>query len=207
MSTETHAAVARLLSSNSQWAADVHKSLPTFFKDSGKGQAPKILWIGCADSRVPESVVTASKPGDIFVHRNIANQFHLDDDNAMSILAFAVDQVQVEHVFIVGHSECGGAAASYNAVKSGVAPSSTTPLGRWLSPLIKLAESLGISEKPISEALPAIVVANVKRQVENVCKAPTITNAWSQKKNVWVHGLVYDLHTGRLDDLQVSRGP
>jgi len=87
----------RLLSSNAQWADDVEKAEPTFFKNTLKGQQPKILWLGCADSRVPESVIMACRPGDIFVHRNIANQFHLTDDSAQSVLAYAIGELKIEH--------------------------------------------------------------------------------------------------------------
>jgi carbonic anhydrase len=201
-----HVPVLRLLSANSQWSADVQQSLPDFFENCAKGQSPKVLWIGCADSRVPESVITAAKPGDIFVHRNIANQFHPEDDSALSVLAYAVDFLGVEHVVVVGHTECGGAAACYNAAKAGDLSPPTTPLARWLLPLIKLTSTLDVSDKDLTEALPIIVTENVKKQVENISQTVTMKNAWAEKKNVWVHGLVYEIGTGRLRDLDVSRG-
>ncbi|KAG8970127.1 hypothetical protein FRC03_011145 [Tulasnella sp. 419] len=92
-----HQLISRVQSANAQWAEDVKLAEPSFFEELAKGQAPKILWLGCSDSRVPESVIMAARPGDIFVHRNIANQFHPDDDSALSVLAYAVDTVKVEH--------------------------------------------------------------------------------------------------------------
>ncbi|KIP01124.1 hypothetical protein PHLGIDRAFT_38394, partial [Phlebiopsis gigantea 11061_1 CR5-6] len=102
--------LTRLLTSNAQWATDVSRVEPAFFEQCAKGQSPKVLWIGCADSRVPESVVLACKPGEVFVTRNIANQVHLHDDSVLAVLAYAVAELGVEHVVVVGHSNCGGVA-------------------------------------------------------------------------------------------------
>jgi len=217
-----HAPITRLLSANAQWASDVDRAEAGFFAQTAKGQTPSILWIGCADSRVPESVITGSRPGEIFVHRNIANQFHLDDDSALAVLTYAVEHLGVEHVVVVGHTECGGAAACFNASCSpafspgkafatdpSLAPDA--PLNRWLAPLTTLAAELQLSSTPKDEAVPVIVEENVRMQVENLCQAPTIVNAWANKsakgKDVWVHGWVYDLASGRLKDLGVTQGP
>ncbi|TDL27041.1 carbonic anhydrase [Rickenella mellea] len=199
-----------LLATNTQWSSDVSKSEPGFFPNGAKGQSPKVLWFGCADSRVPESVVTASKPGDIFVHRNIANQFHLNDDSALSVLTYAVEQLGVEHVIVVGHTQCGGAAGAYAAACSNPEPSPTppaTPLERWLAPLISLARDLRLSTAPRDQALAVLVDESVKTQVANVCKSDVIERAWAGGKNVYVHGWVYELESGRLRDLDVSKGP
>ncbi|OAX38208.1 carbonic anhydrase [Rhizopogon vinicolor AM-OR11-026] len=203
-----------LLNANQQWAQSVIQDRPEFFAQSATGQSPKILWIGCSDSRVPESVITASKPGDIFVHRNIANQFHLHDDSALSVLTYAVKAVGVEHVVLVGHTNCGGAAACLQAAKDADAAASTgtgasqpdTPLTRWLNPLTKLVQSLDLSACSASEALNKVVEANIIMQVDNLCKAEPITAAWAdpQAKQVTVHGWVYDLAEGRIKEL-VSR--
>ncbi|KAA1472334.1 carbonic anhydrase [Dentipellis sp. KUC8613] len=214
------AAVARLFTANNQWADAVRSTEPTFFQQQSKGQAPKVLWIGCADSRVPESVVTASKPGDIFVHRNIANQFHLDDDSALSVLTYAIDHLGVEHVIIVGHTHCGGAAACYEAAlaqaqsqsqsPSQAAPEApTTPLARWLAPLTALVASLRLSTTPAAQAMPLIVEENVRAQVANVVAAPPLQGAWADpaRKKVWVHGWVYEVENGTLKDLGVTQGP
>lgn len=208
-------ALEQLLFANSKWAETVDEADPGFFKESTKGQFPKVLWIGCADSRVPESLITGSKPGDIFVHRNIANQFHLEDDSALSVLTYALDVVGVEHVVLAGHTHCGGAAACYQAAQEAAvatnaeSPKAASPLSRWLAPLTDMIGKLDLSNKSPSEALDYIVEENVKRQVDNICNAEPIKSAWArgEGKQVWVHGWVYDIGNGRIRDLKVSRGP
>jgi len=214
--------VNRLFAANAQWAADVAKHEPGFFKESAKGQAPHTLWIGCADSRVPETVITGARPGDIFVNRNVANQFNPEDTNVLAVLRYAVDYLGVEHVAIVGHTSCGGANASLAAALSGAAnqdgPIATIPsepadsdLNRWLEPLTRIATSLPLSSLPKDEALQLVVEANVKTQVEKLANSEVIRNAWTQGtpkgQKVWIHGWVYDLSTGLLRDLNISRGP
>ncbi|KAJ7343306.1 carbonic anhydrase [Mycena albidolilacea] len=214
-----HPDLERFFSLNSEWAKRVQSQEPEFFAKSATGQTPKILWIGCSDSRVPESVVTAVRPGEIFVHRNIANQFHLDDNSVQSVLTYAVNHLGVQHVVIVGHTECGGAAACFGAACSAqfnphaptcvIDPSlePDAPLNQWLTPLTKLVASLKMSSVPKVLALPLIVEENVKKQVQNLSMAQTIVDAWTDDKKVWVHGWVYDLAKGQLRDLGVSRGP
>ncbi|KAH9981596.1 carbonic anhydrase [Russula compacta] len=202
------ATLAKLFLSNSQWLKAVDAAEPGFFEQSAKGQSPKILWLGCSDSRVPESVITASRPGDIFVHRNIANQVHPDDDSVLSVITYAVAVVGVEHILVVGHTNCGGAAACYKAVTSGAPPSEpTTPLARWLAPLTALAGTLDLQDVPAPDALTKIVEASVRAQVANVVDSAPVQNAWKEGgKKLWVHGLVYELETGTLRDLNVTRG-
>ncbi|TFK42442.1 carbonic anhydrase [Crucibulum laeve] len=231
--------IQRLLTANARWAEDVKKAEPGFFEESAKGQNPHTLWIGCADSRVPDAVITGAKPGEIFVHRNIAkyafflvqsprsltsnhpSQLHLSDDNVLSVLRYAVDFLGVEHVVIVGHTECGGAAACLGAAQNPElqldSPVTITSLpadsalNRWLAPLTKLVASLKLSSTPREEALPIVVEENVKQQVENLCNTITISDAWTKGtpkgQNVWVHGWVYDIAKGKLKDLNISRGP
>ncbi|CAA7271569.1 unnamed protein product [Cyclocybe aegerita] len=214
--------VKRMLTANAQWAEDVAKAEPGFFEQSVKGQSPHTLWIGCADSRVPDSVITGARPGEIFVHRNIANQLHLDDHNVLSVLRYAVDYLGVEHVVIVGHTECGGAAACLGAAQSPdlsldgpIATVTSLPvesaLNRWLEPFTRHVASLKLSSTPHAEALPVVVEENVKRQVENLAKTITISEAWNKGtrkgQDVWIHGWVYDLATGKLKDLEISQGP
>ncbi|KAF4576711.1 Carbonic anhydrase [Pleurotus pulmonarius] len=218
---ESHQILSQLLTANEQWAQDVDHAEPEFFKQCAAGQSPTVLWIGCADSRVPESVVTGARPGEIFVHRNIANQFHPDDDSAQAVLTYAVDHLGVEHVVVVGHTECGGAAACFQAacaVGTRPGPVITVPtsppdaaINKWLAPMTSLAASLHLSTAPASEAVPILVEENVKMQVKNLSKTSTITAAWANKspkgKEVWVHGWVYDIAAGKLRDLGISLGP
>ncbi|KDR81755.1 hypothetical protein GALMADRAFT_59568 [Galerina marginata CBS 339.88] len=209
------AALDRILASNAQWAADVAKHESMFFKQSAQGQTPHTLWIGCADSRVPESVVTGSKPGDIFVHRNIANQFHVDDGNALAVLRYAVEHLNVEHVVVVGHTSCGGAGACLAAAQSPTfssnGPIATIPtlpadadLNKWLDPLTRLAASLKLAPDQ-GDAVNILVEANVKKQVDNLAKTEIMRNAWAKGQKLSVHGWVYELGTGLLKDLNVSR--
>ncbi|RPD70228.1 carbonic anhydrase [Lentinus tigrinus ALCF2SS1-7] len=196
--------LARLLSNNAQWAEDVEKAEPGFLAELSKAQTPKVLWIGCADSRVPESVLTASRPGDIFVHRNIANQFHPTDDSALSVLSYAVEHVGVTHVLLVGHTNCGGAAACAAAAQSSPSSPSTppkSPLERWLAPLTELARGL-LGEGDMS----GLVEANVRMQVANIAGSEVMQRVWAAGKDVQVHGWVYDLESGRLRDLGVTVG-
>lgn len=218
MSSPQHVSLNRLLSDNARWAEELNHAEPDFLPTLAKGQAPQVLWIGCADSRVPESVITRSRPGDIFVHRNVANQLLPDDANAMSVLTYAVGTLGVQHVVVVGHSECGGVTACLKAAQNHSDGPITTipslppdaPLNRWLDPLTNHILSLPLSSMPKEEALPIVIQENVKWQVEHICKTKVITEAWSNsdpKKQVWVHGWIYDLASGRLRDLRISRSP
>jgi len=212
--------IARLLDNNASWASDVSNAEPAFFPESTKGQSPKLLWIGCADSRVPESVVVACKPGEIFVHRNIANQFHPEDDNGLSVLTYAVDVLHIDHIVVAGHTYCGGATHCYNdAVTSPEPPS--TPLARWLVPLTSLARSQHKSQSLFQQqqeqaltarrdheevAIRALIEKNVEMQVRNVARTGIVREAWKNGRDVRVHGWVYELESGRLRDLEVSVG-
>ncbi|KAH8987984.1 carbonic anhydrase [Lactarius hatsudake] len=200
---EPDATLAKIFSANAQWARGVNATDPGFFKKSAKGpQTPKVLWIGCSDSRVPESVITASRPGDIFVHRNIANQIHPSDDNALSVITYAVAHVHVEHILVVGHTRCGGADAALKAVAG--AKETEQVISRWLTPLIELARKL--DSEASSDPLTRLVEENVRVQVENVASSEPVREVWEAQKNLWVHGLVYELETGRLRDLKVTKG-
>jgi len=183
--------IPKLLENNANWAQGMGE---TFFKNSaGKKQEPQVLWIGCSDSRVPESVITKSRPGDIFVHRNIANQVHLDDDTMVSVVEYAVRDLKVKHVILVGHSECGGVE---HCVKEVLRKSQAEPpmdaFHRWLAPLTKLARDNHLSTNPIT--LPILVKKNVEQQVENLKSMQVIKDA-----NVRVHGWIYNLSTGILE--------
>ncbi|KAH9832894.1 carbonic anhydrase, partial [Rhodofomes roseus] len=186
--------MAHLLVRNEEWAAGIDRIHPEAFpRMATVPQRPKVLWIGCADSRVPESVVTASVPGDIFVHRNIANQFSADDRNAASVVQYAVQHLRVSHVLIVGHSHCGGVEAALEAVKSGRPPSG--PIGEWLHHLIHLAKHY----PEITELTEVNVISAVNRVgnfIEKMeCLDPSVGE---EAARVTVVGMVYELETGRL---------
>ncbi|KAI0648009.1 carbonic anhydrase [Trametes meyenii] len=191
--------LARLLNKNREWAEEFEKEHPGFFEESAKGQEPRILWIGCSDSRVPESVITASRPGDIFVQRNIANQFHPYDDNALSVLTYALSKsVGVTHVIVVGHTKCGGVDACYRAVHDPCSAPLGGVLGRWLAPLVDLVrEHPCLSQSEFEEE-------NVRAQVANIAETKAMKEVWAERR-VQVHGWMYDLSTGLLRDLDVCR--
>jgi len=201
----------RLLDSNAKWASAVSAVEPAFFETSAKGQSPKVLWIGCSDSRVPESVLLACKPGEVFVTRNIANQVHLYDDNVLSVLTYAVINLGVEHIVVAGHSECGGAAACLASISSPSPSNPTTPLARWLTPLTDLASELQ-QQKATGKLTPLeLVEENVKMGVRNVLESDAVKTAWGKDESakgnsqlVGVHGWVYNVEKGRVRDLQVS---
>ncbi|KZT07646.1 carbonic anhydrase [Laetiporus sulphureus 93-53] len=193
-----HPVLAHLLANNAQWAEDVEKVQPGFFERCAKGQSPKVLWIGCADSRVPDSVLTVSKPGDIFVHRNIANQVFPSDDNISSVLTYAVMELGVTHILLVGHTHCGGAAACHAAAQA-LPDDPTTPLARWLAPLTDYARQTGCSVSELEEA-------NVRMQVENLTKSEVLQQAWASGKHVLVHGWIYEIENGQLRDMGITVG-
>ncbi|KAH9033415.1 carbonic anhydrase [Lactarius pseudohatsudake] len=225
---EPDATLAKIFSANAQWARGVNVADPGFFKKSAKGpQTPKVpfwflrsqlvfivvvspflcplaqvLWIGCSDSRVPESDITASRPGDIFVHRNIANQIHPSDDSALAAITYAVAHVHVEHIVVVGHTHCGGVNAALKAVAG--AEETEQVISRWLTPLVELARKL--DSEASSDPLTRLVEESVRVQVENVASLEPVREVWEAQKNLWVHGLVYELETGRLRDLKVTKG-
>ncbi|KAG0702099.1 carbonic anhydrase [Suillus ampliporus] len=202
-------AAQALIKANKEWAQGVIEQIPDFFKRlAATTQEPKILWIGCTDSRVPASVVTASMPGDICTHTNIANQFHVDDDNAQAVLDFAVNTLGVEHVVLVGHNICEGAQAAIEAAVYPDVPQPDDPLTRWLTPLTELVRTLDLSGLSFSEATEKVVEANIVMQVDNICKSDTIVASWAdpRAKKVIVHGWLYDLATGRIKEL-FSRHP
>ncbi|KAH8995334.1 carbonic anhydrase [Lactarius akahatsu] len=159
-----------------------------------------VLWIGCSDSRVPESVITASRPGDIFVHRNIANQVHLNDDSALSAITYCR-----RAFLVVGHTQCGGADAALKAVVAGAAETEPV-ITRWLTPLMELARKLDSEAQSCSDPLTRLIEESVRVQVENVASSEPVRKVWEAQKDLWVHGLVYELETGLLRDLNVTKG-
>ncbi|KAG9005689.1 hypothetical protein FRB95_004811 [Tulasnella sp. JGI-2019a] len=165
-------ALQRLFAANGVWADDVSKEYPTFFEESAKDQKPKLLWIGCADSRVPESILMAAKPGDIFVHRNIANQVHPHDDSVLSVIDYAVAHLGVEDIAVVGHSQCGGAKACLANATNPPGPNPNIPLMRFLEPLTDIARRIGATEMPKDVGLAKLTEANVKAQVGCHVAAP-----------------------------------
>lgn len=210
--------VSDLLAKNKSWSASFCANKPELAAQLAQTQTPKILWIGCADSRVPESVVCDADPGQIFVTRNIANQFRLDDDNALSVLTFAVQALGIEHVVVVGHTECGGVNA---AIAGASAPPSqealqSSALLRHLVPLTQVAKKVVDANPGLegSELAQKVIYESVKLQVDNIVSTNVIQDNWKGvtsplsgkvMNKVQVHGLCYDIAKAQLVDLDLTR--
>ncbi|KAL4999682.1 carbonic anhydrase [Aspergillus recurvatus] len=185
------------LSQNKAWAAKVAKEQPDLFRKLSAGQHPEILWIGCSDSRCPETTLLGLNPGDVFVHRNIANILQLSDLNSTAVIEFAVRHLGVKHVVVCGHTKCGGVSAVMENKKLDV-------LDSWLLPLRKLRDDNADSLKslPADEALLKLVELNVLAGVKTVKQKGVVVEA--MQKGLKVHGLVYDVGSGVLQELDTS---
>ena len=195
MSEETQV----LLDHNRAWAARMERERPGFFTGLLAQQKPRYMWIGCSDSRVPANEITGLEPGEVFVHRNIANVVVHSDLNALSTIQFAVEHLKVAHIMVVGHYGCAGVRAALQGTRIGLADN-------WLAHIrdLKLRH-----RKRIDHLLPAqqedvLCEINVIEQVGNVALSTVLQDAWARGQKVTVHGWVYGLQDGLLKDLQVS---
>lgn len=195
MSTIDH-----LFERNRQWADKINKEDPTFFKSLSEQQSPKYLWIGCSDSRVPANELLGMQPGEVFVHRNIANQVIYTDLNCLSVIQFAVEVLKVEDIIVCGHYGCGGVIASLDDKSHGL-------IDNWLHHIEDVYRFHKEQMDKLTneeERVNLLCELNVIEQVANVCKTTTLQNAWQKNQNVTVHGLVYNLRDGILKNLDVS---
>ena len=192
--------IRELFDNNRRWAERILERDPGFFNRLVRQQAPRYLWIGCADSRVPANEIVGLLPGELFVHRNVANVVVHTDLNCLSVLQYAVDVLNVEHVIVCGHYGCGGIEAAWRK----------TPLGlidNWLRHVQDIAEQhadhfpRGITD---SQATARLAELNVLTQVANVCRTTIAIDAWRRAQPLSVHGLIYGLHDGRLRDLGLT---
>jgi carbonic anhydrase len=188
-----------LFDSNRVWAADMEKNRPGFFTRLTEQQSPKYMWIGCSDSRVPANEIVGLDPGEIFVHRNIANVVIHSDLNAMSTIQFAVDRLHVKHVMVVGHYGCSGVQAVLEGARLGLADN-------WLRHIhhVRDRHSVLLDALPESARLDALCELNVIEQVMNVAKSTVFQDAWARSQDLTLHGWVYGLHDGLLQDLHVT---
>jgi carbonic anhydrase len=189
-----------LKAKNKAWAAGKVAADPGFFKRLEGQQAPEYLWIGCADSRVPANEIVGLDPGELFVHRNVANLAPPQDANYLSVLQFAVDVIKVKHILVVGHYGCGGVAAAVDGERRGL-------VDHWLHPIREVHHC----HRHELEALPdekarwdRLVELNVIRQVRNVASDVFVQDAWKRGQTLRVHGWVYTLGTGLVTDLGVT---
>ena len=187
----------RLLTNNLKWAKELRSTDPTYFERRAAGQEPHFFLIGCCDSRVPAEVLTGAKPGEIFTHRNIANQAHPNDLSMLSALEYAVEMLDVKHVLVLGHYGCGGVKASLGPQGHGV-------VDHWLHVIrdVYRLNSEEIDALPdLDERTNRLVELNVVEQVFQLSRTPVIQRAWAKGRRPILHGLVYDLHDGLLKSL------
>ena len=188
-----------LLDNNVAWAARMEQQRPGFFSALARQQSPKYLWIGCADSRVPANEIISLDPGEVFVHRNIANVVVHSDLNALSVIQFAVDHLKVEHIMVVGHYGCGGVLATLRGTRVGLADN-------WLRHVhdVKLRHRRRLDHLSVPEQEDALCEMNVIEQVGNVALTNVLQDAWSRGQKVAVHGWCYGLKDGLVKDLGVT---
>jgi len=190
----------QLKANNRAWAARKVAADPGFFRRLEGQQAPQYLWIGCSDSRVPANEIVGLDPGELFVHRNVANLAPPQDANYLSVLQFAVDVIKVRHVLVVGHYGCGGVAAAVDGRRRGL-------VDHWLHPIREVAHDHAAELDAFPEArgrLDRLCELNVIRQVRNVASDVFVQDAWARGQPLSVHGWVYSLGTGLVNDLGVT---
>ncbi len=197
--TTTNHQLQDLLDNNKRWAADTEAESPGFFSRLLKQQTPQYLWIGCADSRVPANELVDLLPGELFVHRNVANVVVHSDLNCLSVMQFAVDQLKVRHVIIVGHSNCGGVVAALRDQRVGL-------VDNWLRHVqdVRHMHNAWLETIPDARRVNALCELNVLEQARNACHTTVVQDAWTRGQEVVVHGWVYGLHNGLLEDLHIS---
>ncbi len=198
--TEIVKSYKKLLGNNKKWVVKKLKTNPEYFEVLAKGQTPEYLWIGCSDSRVPANEITGTNPGDIFVHRNIANMVVHSDMNLLSVLSYGVEVLKVKHVIVCGHYGCGGVLAAMGNKQYGL-------IDNWLrniKDVYRLHQQELDSIKDETQRGRRLVELNVIEQVFDLTKTSIIQNAWSKGQPVHVHGWVYDIHDGIIKDLDVT---
>ncbi|WP_354623585.1 carbonate dehydratase [Psychromonas sp. MME2] len=189
-----------LLKQNEEWAAKINEEDPTFFSQLANQQSPDYLWIGCSDSRVPANQLLDLMPGDIFVHRNIANLVIHTDLSCMSVIQYAVDVLKVKHIIVTGHYDCGG-------IKAAMQKQSYDLIDGWLRNIkdiyVKHSDQLS-AEMSDEQRLDLLTELNVIEQAKNVCHTTCVQEAWARGQELVVHGLVYSVKDGRLKDLEMN---
>jgi carbonic anhydrase len=187
-----------LFANNRRWAAAIRERDPAFFETLAKQQSPQYLWIGCSDSRVPANEIVGLMPGEVFVHRNVANVVVHTDLNCLSVLQFAVDVLNIKHVMVVGHYGCGGVAAALRNRKLGLADN-------WLRHVqdVQKKHAAGFAARDVDEPqlVDRLCELNVIEQVLNVCQTTVVQDAWARGQELTVHGWIYRLQDGELRDL------
>jgi carbonic anhydrase len=192
-----------LKANNRAWSQRKLSGDPDFFKRLEGQQAPEYLWIGCSDSRVPANEIVGLDPGELFVHRNVANLAPPQDANYLSVLQFAVDVLKVKHIMVVGHYGCGGVAAAVDGRRRGL-------VDHWLHPIREVSEAHREELEAIADGrarLDRLCELNVLRQVRNVASDVFVQEAWARGQSMHVHGWIYSLANGLVTDLNVTISP
>ena len=188
-----------LFESNRMWARATEARTPGFFTNLLKQQAPQYLWIGCADSRVPANELVGLAPGELFVHRNVANVVAHSDLNCLSVVQYATDMLRVRHIIVVGHSGCGGVAAALSNMRVGIADN-------WIRHVqdVRNQHQNWLATVDEAQRVDALCELNVIEQARNVCQTTVVQDAWARGQELVVHGWFYGLHNGLLKDLRMT---
>ena len=191
--------LSALFERNRQWAARVEAGQPGFFTGLLSQQRPRYMWLGCADSRVPANELVDLLPGEMFVHRNVANLLVHSDLNALSVVQYAVDVLGVQHIIVVGHSQCGGVRAAFSDQRAGL-------VDNWLRHVQDVRDTHRdfLDSLEDTHRVDALVELNVLEQARNVCRTTIVGDAWQRGQMLVVHGWVYGLHDGLLKDLSLT---
>lgn len=188
-----------LLNNNRAWARQIKAQQPDFFKKLSEQQTPSYMWVGCSDSRVPANEIVKLMPGDLFVHRNVANVVVHTDLNCLSVIQYAVEVLRVKHVIVCGHYGCGGVRAAMEGSKLGL-------IDNWLRHVqdVKQKHSEQLAAVADDARLARLCELNVIEQVTNVCQTTIVQNAWESGQELAIHGWIYGLSDGIIRDLNVS---
>ncbi len=189
-----------LLAQNVRWSRGRTAADPDYFRRLSSLQAPEFLWIGCSDSRVPANVITGLEPGEVFVHRNVANLVYPADLNCMSVLQFAVETLKVRHIIVCGHYDCGGVRAVLERSQGGL-------VEHWLAPIRDLCRHHAheLSSLGAEARIDRVCELNVRAQVRSVCDSPIVRAAWERGAALSVHGWIYRLSEGLIRDLECGQ--
>ncbi len=192
--------LSKLFDRNRGWAAEQRAADPRFFEELAVQQNPEYLWIGCADSRVPAEKLVQLAPGEVFVHRNVANVVAHTDFNSLSVIQFAVDVLKIRHIIVCGHYGCGGVLATLRGDRVGLADNWLRHVDDVLQKHLPLLDS----QEGEGAKLARLCELNVIEQVANVCKTTVVRDAWDREQSLTVHGWIYGMQDGLLRDLHTS---
>lgn len=191
--------IKHLIDNNREWARQQVERDPEFFQRLVGQQSPEYLWIGCSDSRVPANQIVGMDPGELFVHRNVANQVIQTDFNCLSVIQFAIEALKVRHVLVVGHYGCGGVKAAIESKPHGL-------VDHWLYPIRDIYREHAVELEALDEQaqIDRLCELNVIEQVKNLAKTNMVQEAWDRGQELNIHGWVYRLDNGLVNDMNVS---